>query len=77
MDDHPTNRLLLSRQLGILGLRVEKAASSREALAFWQSGACALMISDCNMPEMDGCALTRAIREIEMSSHRARTPVLA
>mgnify|MGYP000456278730 CR=1 FL=1 len=36
-----------------------------------------IVLSDINMPEMDGCALTRAIREIEMSSHRARTPVLA
>ena len=77
VDDHPTNRLLLSRQLGILGLRVEKAASGQEALALWQAGAYALVISDCNMPEMDGYALTRAIREIEKSSQRARTPVLA
>ena len=77
VDDHPTNRLLLSRQLGILGLRVEKAANGREALALWQSGAYALVISDCNMPEMDGYALTRAIRDIETSSDRARTPVLA
>jgi signal transduction histidine kinase/ActR/RegA family two-component response regulator len=80
VDDHPTNRLLLVRQLKMLGLRVQTAADGREALGMWRAETFALVITDCNMPEMDGYALTRAIRDIETKQHRegrARTPVLA
>jgi signal transduction histidine kinase/DNA-binding response OmpR family regulator len=77
VDDFPTNRLLLARQLQSLGLRVHTSAGGKEALSEWQRGDFALVITDCNMPEMDGYALTRAIRDIEATQGRARTPVLA
>jgi signal transduction histidine kinase/DNA-binding response OmpR family regulator len=77
VDDHPTNRQLLARQIAALGLRVQSAASGEEALALWQAGGYALVVTDCNMPRMDGYALSRTIREIEAKEGRYRTPIIA
>jgi signal transduction histidine kinase/DNA-binding response OmpR family regulator len=77
VDDHPTNRALLARQLAALGLRVTTATDGQEALALWQAGGFTLVITDCNMPVMDGYALSRSIREIETKEGRPRTPILA
>jgi signal transduction histidine kinase/CheY-like chemotaxis protein/HPt (histidine-containing phosphotransfer) domain-containing protein len=76
VDDNPTNRLLITRQLATLGMRVQTAAHGQEALSLWHAGNFALVITDCNMPEMDGYALTRAIRSAEVKQGGARTPVL-
>ncbi len=76
VDDNPTNRLLITRQLAALGIQVQTAAHGHEALARWRAGIFALVITDCNMPEMDGYALTRALRDAELKENRARTPVL-
>jgi signal transduction histidine kinase/DNA-binding response OmpR family regulator len=77
VDDHPTNRQLLARQIAALGLRVQSAASGEEALALWQAGGYALVVTDCNMPRLDGYALSRTIREIEAKERRHRTPIIA
>jgi CheY-like chemotaxis protein/HPt (histidine-containing phosphotransfer) domain-containing protein len=77
VDDHPTNRELLARQLAVLGLRVHLAADGREALALWQAGEYALVVTDCNMPQMDGYEFSRAMREIEAKEGRPRTPIIA
>ena len=77
VDDNPVNRMLLSRQLGTLGLRVQTAADGREALERWRNNEFALVITDCNMPEMDGYALARAIRAGEEKLGRMHRPVLA
>jgi CheY-like chemotaxis protein len=77
VDDHPTNRELLARQIAALGLRVQTAADGREALALWRGGEYALVVTDCNMPQMDGYAFSRAMREIEANEGRQRTPVIA
>ena len=77
VDDHPVNRKLLARQLGLLGLRAEMAENGEAALALWRAGRHALVITDCHMPVLDGYALTRAIREIEAAEARPRTPVFA
>ncbi|HYG87275.1 MAG TPA: DUF3369 domain-containing protein [Azospirillum sp.] len=67
-EDHPTNRQVVLRQLALLGHAAEVAADGREALAKWRSGRYALLLTDCQMPEMDGFDLTRAIREAEAVS---------
>jgi CheY-like chemotaxis protein/HPt (histidine-containing phosphotransfer) domain-containing protein len=77
VDDHPVNRKLLARQLGLLGLRVETAQDGKEALPLWRDGRYALVITDCHMPQMDGYELTYAIRGIEADQARARTPIFA
>jgi signal transduction histidine kinase/HPt (histidine-containing phosphotransfer) domain-containing protein len=76
VDDNPTNRLLIARQLAALGMQVQTAAHGQEALYMWRASKFALVITDCNMPEMDGYAFTRALREAEAKQGRTRTPVL-
>ncbi|UUZ73932.1 response regulator [Polaromonas sp. P1(28)-8] len=61
MDDHPVNRMLLMRQVHVLGYAAESAKNGVEALAKWQSRRFGIVITDCNMPEMNGYDLARSI----------------
>lgn len=76
VDDHPVNRLLLAQQLGYLGQRVESARDGNEALALWRQHSFDLVITDCNMPGMNGYNLTRHIREEEQQSNHPPVRVL-
>ena len=60
VDDSPSNRLLIVRQLKQLGLQAETAADGQEALTLLHWHDYALVITDCNMPVMDGYAFARA-----------------
>ncbi|MEG0009910.1 MAG: transporter substrate-binding domain-containing protein [Aeromonas sp.] len=62
-EDHPINRALLQRQLGLLGLDAQFCENGRVALAAWQQGAFDLLLTDCHMPKLDGYRLTSALRE--------------
>lgn len=77
VDDHPTNRELLARQVEALGLLVQTAVDGEEALSLWKAGGIAVVVTDCNMPNMDGYALSRTIREHEEQAGLARTPIIA
>jgi len=61
-EDNETNREVMLEQLSILGYTVEAAENGLIALEMWRSGRYALLLTDCHMPEMDGFALTEAIR---------------
>ncbi|MGZ5067145.1 MAG: ATP-binding protein [Usitatibacter sp.] len=76
-DDHPTNRLILLRQLQLLGYAAEAAPDGFYALDMWRSGRFGLLLTDCEMPEMDGYELTRHIRAAELLAGGARIPILA
>jgi two-component system, NarL family, sensor histidine kinase EvgS len=77
VDDHPINRRLLVRQLAALGLeRVTALETAPEALNLWRAGGIALVITDCNMPMMDGLMLARTMREIEARDGLPRTPII-
>jgi len=77
VDDHPTNRLLLARQVKTLGYAAESAENGVEALNKWKSGRFKMVITDCNMPEMDGYELARSIRRLESANGGGRTPIIA
>ena len=82
IDDHPTNRLVIARQLALAGHACETADSGEQGLQRWRSGRYALLLSDVHMPGLDGYGLARAIREEEARAGIAaddprRTPVLA
>jgi CheY-like chemotaxis protein len=77
VDDHPTNRMLLMSQVTALGYAAESAVDGAEALKMWKTGRFDLVLTDCNMPEMSGYDLARAIREVEAGSKDERCPILA
>lgn len=74
-EDNETNREVLGEQLRLLGYCADMAEDGRIALEKWQSGRYALLLTDCNMPHMDGFELTRAIRAAETPPQRL--PIIA
>jgi two-component system sensor histidine kinase EvgS len=77
VDDHPTNRSLIVRQINLLGYAAESAQNGVEGLQKWKSGRFGIVITDCNMPEMNGYELSRQIRELEAARGGKRTPIIA
>jgi signal transduction histidine kinase/ActR/RegA family two-component response regulator/HPt (histidine-containing phosphotransfer) domain-containing protein len=75
VDDHPVNREVLVRQLGLLGLPADTAEEGSEALAAWAPGRYAAVLADLHMPGMDGYELTRQLRAREAEG--VRTPIVA
>jgi signal transduction histidine kinase/DNA-binding response OmpR family regulator len=77
VDDHPTNRMVLRRQLLSLGYAAETANDGRMGYEAWKTGRFALVIADCNMPVMTGAEMARAIRAHEAAHGLPRTPIFA
>jgi PAS domain S-box-containing protein len=63
VEDHPANQILLKQQLRRLGCEVDLVADGQAALERWREGSYELILTDLNMPRMDGCQLARSIRE--------------
>lgn len=70
VDDYPANLMLLEKQLSVLGHRVTLANDGSTALQAWQNQRFDVVISDCNMPIMDGHELTRRIRSAEAENNQ-------
>ena len=62
-EDNPINQAILRDQLEQLGCHAVVASDGNEALGYWQQGAFALVLTDLNMPGLDGYGLARALRE--------------
>ncbi|HEX3062544.1 MAG TPA: ATP-binding protein, partial [Usitatibacter sp.] len=77
VDDHPINRMLLAKQLASLGHAALVAEDGAEGLELWNRGGIAMVITDCDMPGMDGYELTRRLRAAEAEAGKPRTPVIA
>ncbi|CEP00804.1 hypothetical protein PBRA_008116 [Plasmodiophora brassicae] len=79
VDDNAIIRRLVSRQLSKLGYRnVLEACNGEEAVStFEASGPVDLVLMDCQMPELDGCGATMALRNMESRSDRPHVPVVA
>ena len=76
-EDHPVNRTVLRHQLDIIGFHVDIAPDGDVAFEMFETGCYALVLTDLNMPGLDGYELTAAIRRHEQANGAARTPVLA
>ncbi|MEM7245265.1 MAG: sigma-54 dependent transcriptional regulator [Acidobacteriota bacterium] len=63
VDDEPSSRELLDIILNEEGFTVESASSGPEALQILANGTHDLVVSDLQMPGMDGLELTQQIRE--------------
>lgn len=64
VDDLPSSRLLLKRQLATLGMMADEAGNAEEALFHLQQKDYDLLITDLNMPVMDGIELTQKVRSV-------------
>ena len=76
-EDHPINRAVISRQLQRLGYPHEVVDDGRAALEALAARHYDLLITDCHMPEVDGYALVRQLRQDERERGLARIPVIA
>ncbi|MEZ4384991.1 MAG: ATP-binding protein [Nannocystaceae bacterium] len=63
VEDEPVNRMVLQAMLQELGYAPTMASDGREALRVLDSRAVDLVLMDMRMPELDGAATTRKIRE--------------
>ena len=75
-DDNATNRDVIGRQLNLLGYAAEIFDNGKQAFEAYQNKGCAILLTDCCMPEMDGFELTAAIRKNETSLD-TRLPIIA
>jgi len=64
VEDHALNREVASDLLQLAGLTVETAENGRVAVERLRNGSYDLILMDMLMPEMDGLAATRAIRQL-------------
>ncbi len=74
-EDSPINQKILARQVATLGYDSDLADDGAQALAMLAEHPYRLLLTDIEMPELDGLALTRKIREGEDGG--AHLPVLA
>ena len=73
VDDSPSMRQMVSIALAGAGYEVEQASDGVEALAIAQKSRFDLVITDVNMPQMDGLTLVRNLRGLPSYKH---TPLL-
>ena len=77
-EDHPVNRALAQRQLALLGWPCDVVADGEAALQALRGHDYALLMTDCQMPGMDGYQLAAAWRRIEAEqAHPRRLPIIA
>jgi signal transduction histidine kinase/CheY-like chemotaxis protein/streptogramin lyase len=70
VEDNFVNRKLACRLLERFGLRADVAGNGREAVEMGALAPYALILMDCQMPEMDGYEATREIRRREGSARQ-------
>lgn len=63
-EDNPINQMILREQLEQLGCQAVVAGDGEEALGYWAQRRFDAVLTDINMPHLDGYALTRRLREL-------------
>lgn len=76
-EDNAVNREVLREALGTLKVEVDFAETGSEAVSMFTSGFYDLILMDGSMPDMDGFAATRRIRQYERQRGLSPTPVHA
>jgi PAS domain S-box-containing protein len=71
-EDDPVNRQVAVLMLGKLGIRPDVAANGREVVEMFGVSPYDLIFMDCQMPELDGYAATREIRNRERRGRLVR-----
>lgn len=78
-EDNEVNRVVVKGLITKLGSTVEFATNGKEALEYYtlHHSEIDVVLMDCEMPEMDGYAATRCIREFELLNRLPRKPIIA
>jgi len=77
VEDNPVNQKVAAGALRRLGWEADVADNGLTAIALCQANDYAVVLMDCQMPEMDGYAATRRIRDWEEAHGRAHVPIVA
>jgi CheY-like chemotaxis protein len=77
VDDSSENRAIVEIYLRALPHQLEFAENGLVAVEKFEVGDFDLVLMDVQMPVMDGHSATRAIRKLEGSLGRPRTPIIA
>ena len=76
-DDSPDNRLLVRSYLKNTPYTVDEAENGKVAIEKFMTSSYDLVLMDIQMPEVDGCEATRAMRRWEREHGHPHTPILA
>ena len=77
VDDVDINRELVKAVLASDQHRITEAVNGRAALEAYRDAGFDVVLMDVQMPEMDGLQATAAIRQLEGTMGRPRTPIIA
>jgi len=76
-EDNQINQMVLRTQLSRMGYEVDIVGDGAQGLQKWTSSAYDLILSDCNMPVMNGIEFARKVRAFETEQGRNETPIIA
>lgn len=77
VEDNEINRMVLSKQLELLGYEHSLTENGVAGLSAWHAGGYDLILTDCHMPQMDGFELTQAVRQHEQQHGQPPIPIIA
>lgn len=75
-EDNEFNQHFITEQLALYGVEVDQAMNGKDALQQLQTSTYDLMLTDCNMPKMDGFELTKQVRSHASAALR-ELPIIA
>lgn len=76
-EDNEINKYVILSQVEQLGHKCTVVSNGKYALEYWETGAFDMILTDCNMPVLDGYELAEKIRQEEFAHGRTRTPIIA
>jgi signal transduction histidine kinase/ActR/RegA family two-component response regulator len=76
-DDNPTNQKVVEAVLAPLNAEVVLVSDGAACVAAWKAAKFDIVLMDIHMPGMDGVEAAQAIRALEASEGRQRTPIVA
>jgi signal transduction histidine kinase/CheY-like chemotaxis protein len=77
VEDNLVNAIVAEAELSHLGIQVETLRSGREAVNWLRDHHTDLVLMDGDLPELDGIAATRLVRDHEAAHQQPRVPIVA